>query len=686
MAATGLLLVASPAHAIVTQIDGQVLPQTNALQQGVDGSIDDGGEGEAGALDAIEDAALVPEVFLIPQNPDGTYRTVEFFDVLEGAGYENTFGWYNVEDPSVLFGTLTCDGDDADVNHEPGDEVLVDFQAEYEAGRYLGGFVGFFLVSENDSPDGCGEPSDLDAGPDFVVYTEAQLNGDGNYVHYLIYESVTQAETYYFGFEDLWRGGDNDFEDMLIRVKGLIQPCTPATEVCNGLDDNCDGLVDNDPVDAGGECTELDDNHPGVGICEAGWLECVQTGEGSAELQCQGEVGPEPEICNAIDDDCDGDVDLADNSLDDDRLDVTCGIEAVGECSPGTTTCVLGIVTCVGATGPAQDYCDGDDDDCDGVVDGSVPVGEAATPCSSDADCPVAAPFCLPSTVTGTSVCALGPADAVGNCPLEGTTCAGVRRCVDGAIRCVEGGAGIEEICDGADNDCDGLVDEGDPGGGAECPPNDAEGNPITLEMAHTGQCRPGVLRCRGGRLQCLGGRGPTTEICDGLDNDCDGTADQAALCPGDSICVEGHCAEPCGSGEFPCPVGMVCTRGFCVPSTSDGGAGTGGGSTGGAGTGGAGVAGATTGGLGPDAGGATTAGAGGEDDDGGAAATDDPPDDAGDDGPPRTWGLATGGGGCGCAVRGRPSATVALGLGLFGLLWLGRRRDRVARRNGRAS
>ena len=63
---------------------------------------------------------------------------------------------------------------------------------------------------------------------------------------------------YYFGFEDLWRGGDNDFEDMLIRVKGLIQPCTPTTELCNGLDDNCDGLVDNDPADAGGECTELD--------------------------------------------------------------------------------------------------------------------------------------------------------------------------------------------------------------------------------------------------------------------------------------------------------------------------------------------------------------------------------------------------------------------------------------------
>ncbi|MBN2196061.1 MAG: DUF4114 domain-containing protein [Polyangiaceae bacterium] len=674
-AAVTIMLVAAEARAIVTQIDGQVLPQLNALQTGLDRSVANGGEGQAGALDAIDAAAVYPEVFLIPRDGYDSFRVVEFFDVMEGAGYENTFGWYNVEDPTTLYGALTCVGDDASVNHEPGAQVFVDFQEEYDAGRYLGGFVGFFLVSSNEN-NACGEPSDLGVGRDFVVYTEAQLNGDGNYVHYLIYESVTLEDTYYFGFEDLWRGGDNDFEDMLIRVTGLIQPCVPSTEICNGLDDNCDGLVDNDPLDVGTECVEIPENNPGTGICEAGKLVCVPTGEGSAELECQGEVGPEPEICNELDDDCDGALDAADPSMNDDRIGVACGEDPVGDCTQGTTTCLLGIVTCIGGTGPAMDFCDGSDNDCDGVVDGSIPDGTEAIPCDDSADCPTEAPFCLPSTVTGGDVCARDAVDAIGNCPLEGSTCPGVRRCVDASIHCAETEAGTEEICDGADNDCDGLVDEGDPGGGAECAPLGEDGEPISMDMAHTGQCRPGVLRCRGGRLQCLGGRAPTPEICDGLDNDCDGVSDQAAECPGENLCVEGRCAEPCGGGEFPCPGSFACIGGYCLPDDqiAAGGAGSGGPTP----PGGA-EPGASGQGPGPS-------GEGGNGGSHGSTATGNRagqgPTDEDDE--PRAWGLATGGGGLSCAMGRRPSGLLALGLGLCGLLWSGRRHRR-ARHEGRA-
>ncbi len=679
-AAATVAMSATPARSIVTQVDGQVLPLTNRMQAGLDRAVNQGGEGVSGAVDAINDAAVYPEVFLIPKLPSGDYRTVEFFDVLEGAGYENTFGWYNVEDPTTLYGVLTCDGDDANTNHEPGDSVTIDFQAEADAGRYLGGFVGFFLVSENNSSDDCGEASDLGVEEDFVVYTEAQLNGDGNYVHYLIYESVEIENTYYFGFEDLWRGGDNDFEDMLIRVTGLTQPCIPAPEVCDGEDNNCDGEVDNDPIDAGEPCVEIAGNDPGVGTCEAGTLVCED-----GALVCQGEVGPETEICDGLDNDCDGEVDTDDATLDDPRLGEGCGNTGAGECEQGTATCILGTVICVNAVGPSPDFCDGLDNDCDGVVDGRVPTDGAAEPCNDDSDCPTEYPFCLPSSLVNETVCARGPRDAIGNCALDGAVCQGVRRCIDGSIECVEDTVG-EEVCDGADNDCDGFVDEGNPGGGAECGPDDQNGEPISLEMANTGQCLPGILTCLGGELVCLDGRGPTVEICDWLDNDCDGEGDETAECPGENLCVEGKCAEPCGSGEFPCPGGLVCVKDYCVsPGSGTGGAGSG---DGGAGNG---DAGASTGATGTGAtdGGNTSGEPGGSPPDGsggraGHVGTGNVPGQ----GPveEHAWGLATGGGGASCAFSRLPNSGAALLLGLVGIGWMARRRRRSTTPAGRAS
>jgi len=71
-----------------------------------------------------------------------------------------------------------------------------------------------------------------------------------------------------------------------------------ATEVCNGLDDDCDGIRDNDDPGGGAACGVSN-----VGECRLGTLTCA-----AGSLVCAGEVDPIPEACNGLDDDCDGSV------------------------------------------------------------------------------------------------------------------------------------------------------------------------------------------------------------------------------------------------------------------------------------------------------------------------------------------------------------------------------------------
>ncbi len=82
----------------------------------------------------------------------------------------------------------------------------------------------------------------------------------------------------------------------------VIDAACPA-EVCNGLDDDCDDLVDEALTQP---CYPFDDGEPGVGACVAGESTCD---DGTYGL-CEGAVGPEPEIPeDGIDQDCDGLVD-----------------------------------------------------------------------------------------------------------------------------------------------------------------------------------------------------------------------------------------------------------------------------------------------------------------------------------------------------------------------------------------
>jgi hypothetical protein len=299
-----------------------------------------------------------------------------------------------------------------------------------------------------------------------------------------------------------------------IQCQGGNLICTgavnPQAETCDGVDNDCNGVIDNMPAGAGTQCGQS-----AVGACKFGTFQCQAGG-----LVCIGAVNPKPETCNGMDDDCDGVVDDTPAGV-----GAQCGQTNVGPCDFGTTACQAGVLVCNGAINPQVETCNNLDDNCDGVVDNN-------------------------------------PSDAGATCGMSNVfPCAfGTKQCQAGALVCVGAVNPKTETCNGVDDDCDGQIDKTN-----NQPPSDSVGAcnvPTPPPAGATSPCMPGTKACTAGVISCVGSVGPSGPIdtC-AVDANCDGTlTSQPNLQTDVANC--GACGNNCYAGAVHAIWG--CNAGMC--------------------------------------------------------------------------------------------------------------------------
>jgi hypothetical protein len=368
------------------------------------------------------------------------------------------------------------------------------------------------------------------------------------------------------------------------RADGMWTECRdtvgPSEEKCNGLDDDCDGAVD--------ETFYLDVPCVGQGSCGLGEYEC----DGELSFQCSTNPGgsdyPDPapeEVCDdLVDNDCDGSVDedCGDCVPESQRPCGSLAHHGIGVCRLGIQACSADRTwgECANAVDPAPgELCNGTDDDCDSVVPLNELDADRDGFSECDGDCDDSDPERHPQAVETCDGVDNDCDDVVDEDFFVGVPCEGVGSCSSGLLECAADGEGVQcstdpggsndqsgyEGCNGIDDDCNGVIDDvsdvelQSPDNCGACGrscviPN---GSAVCVEgMCEVRSCIEDFNLVDGVCFSCPGG--PRGESCDadGVDEDCDGLVNE------DCACVDGETPRICGVDPSLDGVG-ICRLGF---------------------------------------------------------------------------------------------------------------------------
>ncbi len=151
------------------------------------------------------------------------------------------------------------------------------------------------------------------------------------------------------------------------------KPCG-GPEICNGKDDDCNGAID-DNVNGSSCNTGL------IGVCGVGAIDCQ-----NGSPMCVKKNDPMPEVCDNLDNDCNGQVDDGNPGGGD-----TCMTGMPGPCGLGELTCMMGAFVCAPVNQAVAEVCgDSIDNDCNGAVDNGCGMGGSCShsPCDYGAPLP----------------------------------------------------------------------------------------------------------------------------------------------------------------------------------------------------------------------------------------------------------------------------------------------------------